>query len=108
MTVEFFNISQGDSGFNFWISRFILMPRIVDNYYEWNIGGPKYEGDIWNCNIPLEEWQEQLKNNYDYVAIFDADDELKEKYADVFNNPENISDGQVFLVDENGKLTICN
>jgi len=54
-------ISQEDSGFDYWVTRFSVRPNIINNGYSefsWSIGEPFYDGDIWTSKVSAED----LKN----------------------------------------------
>lgn len=94
-----FVISQQTTGFDWWILRFSSRPNIVNNAWEWSVGdGPFYEGDVWTHVYSPEDLQERIKNNFDYVAIYHANDFLKERYGTLFENPDDIADSTLFQV----------
>ena len=74
----------GASG-NFHLLRYSISPIVTNLLYEWNLGEPYFEGDIWTYHITVEEWSQILKEQaYDYVFIAQSDERLKEEYGSIF------------------------
>ena len=72
--------------------------------YEWYLGGPYFEGDIWTYNITVDQWAEVLKEQeYDYVFIARSDTRLKEEYGSIFEEGTDLEnlENHLFKVVEN-------
>lgn len=93
----------GASG-NFHLLRYSISPIVTNLLYEWNLGEPYFEGDIWTYHITVEEWSQILKEQaYDYVFIAQSDERLKEEYGSIFaegTDLENL-ENHLFRVVEN-------
>ncbi len=61
-------VAQESNGYHFWVTTYYAFPTIIDG--NWSIGEPFYDGDIWTVNKTAEQWQEELMQNYDYVALY--------------------------------------
>lgn len=93
----------GDSGV-FHILRYSISPIVTNLLYEWNLGGPYFEGDIWTYNITVDQWAEVLKEQeYDYVFIARSDTRLKEEYGSIFEEGTDLEnlENHLFKVVEN-------
>lgn len=103
---EIYIISQESAGYDGLILRYSLRPnKIVGSE---SIGKPFYDGDIWTAEKTAEEWQEELKSNADYVALYHLNDYFMEEFSEVFENAEDIHENGVYKVDkESGLLTLC-
>lgn len=106
-------ISQEDNGFDHWVVRFSVRPVTVkpasSAVFDWSIGeGPFYDGDIWTAVRTPEQWQAELLQAYDYVALYRLNDYFCEHYSVLFENPAQIAENAVYLIDkETGLLVFC-
>lgn len=91
-------VSQGDTGYDFWIAKFLLRPHRVSSPMSWSLGAPLYEGDIWTKDIAMEEWRTLLIESYDYVLLFRVDDTFIENYSELYGMPENIWEKTLYRV----------
>lgn len=100
-------IAQQDSGYHRWIIRFSVRPNRIEGSY--SIGEPFYDGDIWTEEKTAEEWQQELIENYDYVALYSLNDYFYENFSEVFADPDSIYEDGVYRVDkESGLLYLEN
>lgn len=97
-------ISQESSGFDFWVLRYGIRPRTVNDGAGWSIGEKFYEGDIWTYEKTPDEWQEELFEKYDYVALYNINDYFIENYAVLFERKEDIKANELFFVNRETKL----
>lgn len=95
-----FFISEGDQGSNYWIMRYSLRPNNINNYYQWSIGKPFYDGDIWTSDIDAKVWQQILIKDYKYVLLYKVNDYFIENYSCDFKNPKDISENQLYIVNK--------
>ena len=103
-------VSQEDDGYHYWITKFNARPADVNNRgtYTWSMGEPFYEEDRWTCSITVEEWTQILRNDYDYVALYQLNDYFYEHYSEAFENADDICENAVYLVDkDSGLLRKC-
>ena len=98
-------ISQENSGFDFWVTRFSVRPRTL-NFCTWSIGKPFYEGDIWTQPKTLEQWKNELFTEYDFVALYRINDYFVETYGELFEDNMDISNNKLYKVDKNKGLLI--
>ena len=108
-------ISCGSKGLDYHISKYEMISgkikvdndSSIDNY-NWSLGEPRFEGDIWSTNISLKEFENKLFNNsYDYVYVFKADDVFKDKYGELFKEEE-IKDETMYKVNINKNKIILS
>ena len=71
--------------------RLIFGYTLRPHRFEWN-----YPDDI-----TADEWQKELADDIDYVALYKIDETFIEKFAVVFENPEDIADGCIYKVNNN-------
>ncbi|MFI3173414.1 MAG: hypothetical protein R3Y58_13755 [Eubacteriales bacterium] len=99
-------IAQESTGYDFWVIRYYSRPNTT-NTGDWSVGEAFYDGDIWTLEITAEEFQSLLVEEYDYVAIFKANDFLREDFAELFDNPDEIYEHRVYAVNkETGLLEL--
>ena len=91
-------IYQVDNGFYHYFSKYNLLPRFVSDY--WCVGSPAHEGEEYIKILTPEEWKEDLKDNYDYVALYEINEAFCEEFEEVFENPEDITALSLFRVDK--------
>ena len=66
----------------------------------WGLGPPLSDNDIWYLDISPAEWMNVLnENNYSYVAIFRASDDLYDNYGELFENQEAIQSDSLYRID---------
>lgn len=108
-----FIISQGSTGYEYYVLKYSMRPCITDIVYDdiqvWSLSttGPLYEGDIWTHQRSAEQWKEELRS-YDYVLIYHVDDIFIQDYSSAFADPSQIRDNTIFAVNhETGLLDAC-
>ena len=62
-------IYQRSDGFEKYIFSYLVLP-IYSNWACPSLGNPYYEGDVWTCNLALEE----AIKGYDFLAVGNGDD----------------------------------
>lgn len=73
------------------ILRYCISPIVTNLMYEWNLGGPYFEGDIWTYDISQEEWEKKLKQEeFDYVFIAKSDERFINEYGNIFEEGTNL------------------
>ena len=98
----------GDSG-AFHILRYSISPIVTNLLYEWNLGDPYFEGDIWTYPISVEEWAKILKEQeYDYVFIAKSDARLQQEYGSIFEDGTDLEnlENHLFKVVQNAENEI--
>lgn len=105
-------ISQVDMGFDYWVLRYSIRPRTVQDVwqagYSWSIGEPFYGEDVWTVEMNAEQWMNQLTVSFDYVALYQINDYFVENFADCFEDETQIEENMVYYVNkETGLLERC-
>ncbi len=93
-----FFISQESSGFDYWVTRYSVRPKLIDNSKTWSLGEkPFYSSDIWTSNKSPEELKQLLvQSKYDYVAIYKKNDYFIKTYSCLFENASEIDNNTLF------------
>lgn len=100
-------ISQNSEGFDRIIFRYAIRPAYAKNDF-WTLGEPRYEDDPYSLNISVGEWINELKDNYDYVALFTLNDDFCRDFSSAFENDDDIGENSLYKVNkETGLLSIC-
>ena len=103
---EVWFIAQETQGFERLVFKYSIRPNYNDAW--WSIGEPFYDGDDYTETKTAEQWQNELKEDFDYVALYKLNDYFYENFSSVFENPNDIAENQVYKVDKNtGMLTLC-
>ncbi len=99
-------VSTNDNGIDFYIARYELTPKKMNLAYAWSIGQPYNEGDIWTVYKDPKDWSNELVTSYDYVYLFDIDEEFINNYGILFDEKSSIVDNSLFKVnkDQTGKI----
>lgn len=101
-------ISQNTTGYDFWVSKFILRPNYLSG---WSVGESYGEEDIWTIYKTAKQWQKELIAGFDYVFIYKKDDQFVNQFKELFekNEEEHIKDLTLYYVNkETGKLVLIN
>lgn len=60
------------------------------------------ETPIGRLQYSVEELEEVLASGYDYVYLQTCNDDFTDRYRELFDNPQNISAGRAYYIDNNG------
>ena len=75
------------------ILRYCISPIVTNLMYEWNLGAPYYEGDIWTYDITQKEWEDKLKQeDFNYVFIAKSDERFIKQYGNIFEEGTNLEE----------------
>lgn len=77
-------ISYGDNGFDYWVLKFLLRPAQTNYNFQWSVC-PENPTE-YDRVISYEDLKVELFTEYDYVAVFKANDVLNLYYGDLFEN----------------------
>ena len=100
-------IAQEQDGFDYYVEKYSIRPRTIS--VDWSIGQPFYEGDQWTVQRTAEQWQQELVEGYDYVALYQINDYFVDTFGGLFEDPSAIAPDTVFVVNkETGKLELCS
>ncbi|MGE5455573.1 MAG: hypothetical protein ACM3O4_00495 [Ignavibacteriales bacterium] len=97
-------ISTNDNGFDFYVANYEITPKKMNVNYAWSIGKKYSEDDIWTVLKTTESWKKELIENYDFVYLFDIDQQFVDQYGQLFNS--NIEDNQLYKVNKDNKVIL--
>ena len=94
--------ADDDFGYAYRGIRYVLRPMRTQygSIRTWCLGGPNNSEEV---SYSAEEWQKELDQNYNYVAIYRTDDYFLENYSDLFEDPSSLRDESVYLFNHNTK-----
>lgn len=100
-------ISQNSEGMDRIIYRYAIRPAYAKNNY-WTLGESRYEGDDYSLDISVDEWINELKEDYDYVAISTLNDDFCRDFSSAFEDDNDISENCLYKVNKKtGLLSLC-
>lgn len=105
-TSHIFFISQGTGHYELLAARYIFRPHVL-NLDGWSIGA---EGDssMYTKPITPEEWYEELRESYDYVALYRVNEYFMDNYTSIFLDKNAISERTLYRINkETGLLEKC-
>lgn len=84
-------------------SRYILTPIHI-NTYEYSLGEPYSDTDLYTWNLSVEEWAARL-NDYDYVYLHRIDEPFINRYSSLFKEDSVLMNDTLYrVVKERGNL----
>ena len=99
-------ISQESDGLDSIVYKLSVRPYKSGGNY--SIGEPFYENDIWTKEKTAKEWQKELVENYDYVALYNLNTYFYTHYYYLFEDPDHIYNNHIYAVDKTwGVLVAC-
>lgn len=101
-TDRIYLVSQHTTGKEYWVIRHNSTPIPISLRIDSSFGPPIDEDD-WSKEISVEDWEKILRSDYTYVYLFVVDQYFKENYADLFDNPEEIQNDTLFVIDKSGE-----
>ncbi len=96
-------ISEGSDGFDFYVFRYEITPIKSSDSHRWSIGEPRYEKDIWTWYVSATDWKNILINNYEYVYLYNIDEDFIKDYGMLFKDKLEIKARALFKVDKNSE-----
>lgn len=96
-------ISQNNYGLDYWVLRNVFTPVKINDNYTWSIGESYGDGDVFTAYKDIYSWSEDLKQ-FDYVYLFRVDDQFRQQFGELFENPEDIENDTMFTVTYEGDL----
>lgn len=99
-------ISQETNGFDYWVMRYSSRPNFFNPNFTWSVGETFYEGDVFTRTITPEQWQAELVNSYDYVALYRINDYFIEHFSSLFQQDQDISDNSLYRIDKETGLLV--
>lgn len=91
------------------VLRYCISPIVTNLMYEWNLGAPYFEGDIWTYDITVEQWQQKLiEEEFNYVFIAKSDERFIQDYGSIFDEGINLNEieNKVFQVVKTSEKTV--
>lgn len=79
-------ISQGDTGFDYYVLKYSLRPHSVNDEMTWSIGRPFFDGDVWTQQIEPDAWMNSVFSSFDYVYIYKLNDYFVQTYMGYFSD----------------------
>lgn len=102
-------IAQETAGAEYWTMRYSIRPVKMNLSFNWSIGEPFYDGDVYSVELSADEWKEMLVKNYDYVGLYLLNDYFYDNYSVLFEDPAKIACNELYKVDkETGLLIKCD
>lgn len=100
-------LSQEDTEYPLYMTKFSFRPHAVSAPLGWSLGEPFYEGDVWTRECTAERLRQELKANYDFVAVYHMNEDFAERFGELFEDPAQIGENRIFAVDAaTGRLTL--
>lgn len=95
------------SGAAYWQIGFAVRPAVFQEALKGWMLAP--ESDIWFISdLNLSEWRQLLLAEYDYVAIYETDEYFCETFSELFANPSEIINNNVYVINKaTGLLELC-
>lgn len=88
-------------------SRYILTPIHI-NTYEYSLGDPYSDTDLYTCNLSVSEWASRL-NEYDYVYLHRIDEKFINTYGSLFESGIDLMNDTLYrVIKENGTVRLEN
>ena len=91
-------ISQEHDNGDFLATAFLIRPYHLGG--EWSIGPQFYEDDISTRNVSVDEFKNDLYQNYEYLAIYHLNNYFIDTYGDLFKDKEKIEECALYKVDK--------
>lgn len=90
---------------DYYILRYAISPIVTNLMYEWNLGAPYFEEDIFTYDITQKEWEQKLKDEeFKYVFIAKSDERFINEYGNIFEEEtklENIENHLFSVIEKN-------
>jgi len=102
-------ISQGDRGFDSLVILHTLYPTHIKWTWDYSVGLVPYYPELddpWTMIISPEDWETYVIKNYDFLYLFNYDDNFTKLYGHYFDN---LTQYQLYRVDSiNGNLKLIS
>ena len=92
-------ISQEDTEYPLYMTKYSLRPLAVSAPLGWSLGESFYEGDVWTRACAPEALRETLLADYDYLLIHRVNEAFAVRYAALFADPAEIAPDSLYAVD---------
>ena len=105
-----FFVAQDCYGFNILYVRYQTVPRKINDTVEiiGNLGTTTLNPNFHIHFETASQWKEELLNNYDYVVLYNLNDEFYEKFSSLFSDQGSIVTWGIYSVNkQTGLLDRC-
>ncbi len=100
-------LSQEDTEYYLYMTKFSFRPHAVSAPLGWSLGEPFYEGDVWTRPTTPEQLRQELREHYDFLAVYHMNEDFRSRFAGLFADPAQIGANRIYAVDgETGQLTL--
>ena len=96
-------ISEGQIGWDYWITRFNARPTLVTGAWSLGESHSHTEEDYWSDEdiTSAEEWLDLLnEEHYNYIALYSIDSYFIDHYSGVFSDPASLADNSLYRLNE--------
>lgn len=102
-------VSPDSSGYDYFLAIYDLYKHPFNSYDEsWSVVTNIKDGNQWSREVDAEQWQQELKDNYDYVLLFDVQKSFADSFSGIFEDGDSIASRSLYKVSkETGRLQIC-
>lgn len=93
-------VSTKSQGYDYWVMKFYLRDKCskLNGFLDYgNIGIPLNKDDVWTKPISLDKWVKSLRD-YDYLVLYNEDDDFVNLYGSIFESKESIVDKGVYKI----------
>ncbi len=73
-----------------------MTPRKFQTY-NFSLGDSKFDGDYRTVKLTVEELEKEMEG-YNYLYICQADADIEKYYGELFDNPEDIANKQMYII----------
>lgn len=100
-------ITQEDTGYDSMVCKFLARPNYASSSCGFSFGTqPYYENDLYTRDVSVDEFKQELAENYDYLFICRLNSYFTDTYSELFE--DEIIERQLYVVDkEKGILSLC-
>ena len=96
-------IEQESNSYGYYICKYNLLDYKLSS--KPSVGIPFYDDDIFTLLINVDDWKTSLAKEWDYVVLMETNKYFVDNFAEAFNDPTAIKNGNLFRVDHsNGML----
>ncbi|MEG3029075.1 MAG: hypothetical protein RR827_01590 [Oscillospiraceae bacterium] len=105
--VNVYIVSQRDTGLAHLTFTYEMDP-VTFPLHEASIGKRYEDWDIWTKFYTAETFEKELYDNFDYLCLFDIDEEFLAQFSGLFNEDSDIQNGNILKVEklEGGKINL--
>ncbi|MEG1050190.1 MAG: hypothetical protein RSE24_06585, partial [Oscillospiraceae bacterium] len=84
------------------------MDPVTFPMHEASIGQKYEEWDIWTKFYTAETFEKELYDNFDYLCLFDIDEEFLAQFSGLFNEDSDMQNGNILKVEklQGGKINL--